>query len=59
VNPRVVAALRAQLRTRDPGARRVGWKIARGIAEVEELIGAEPVIGNLTSATQLESGATY
>jgi hypothetical protein len=59
VHPRIVAALRAQLRARDPDARRVGWKIALGIAEVEELIGDEPVIRNLTSATQLAPGATY
>jgi 2-keto-4-pentenoate hydratase len=59
VNPRIVAALRAQLRARDPGARRVGWKIALGIAEIEELVGPEPVIGSLTTATQLEPGATY
>jgi 2-keto-4-pentenoate hydratase len=59
VDPRIVAALGAQLRARYPGARRVGWKIALGIAEIEELIGPAPVIGNLTSATQLEDGATY
>jgi hypothetical protein len=59
VHPRIVAALRAQLRSRDPGASRVGWKIALGIGEVEELIGPVPVIGNLTSATQLADGATY
>jgi hypothetical protein len=59
VHPRIVAALRAQLAARDPVARRVGWKIALGLAEVEELIGTEPVIGNLTTATQLEDGAIY
>jgi len=59
VHPRIVAALRAQLRARDPGARRVGWKIALGIGEVEELIGTEPVIGNLTGATELGDGGTY
>jgi 2-keto-4-pentenoate hydratase len=59
MHPRIVAALRRQLRARDPGARRIGWKIALGIGEVEELIGAEPVIGNLTSATQLSDGAVY
>ena len=59
MHPRIVAALRAQLEARDPGARRVGWKIARGLAAVEELIGDEPVIGNLTTASQLEDGALY
>lgn len=59
MHPRIVSALQAQLDARDPAARRVGWKIARGIAEVEELIGREPVIGNLTSATQLDSGDVY
>ena len=60
---RVVAALRAQLdqwraALRD-GAERVGWKVALGIPEVEELVGAAPLFGHLTSATRLESGATY
>jgi 2-keto-4-pentenoate hydratase len=59
VHPRIVAALRAQLDARDPTAGRVGWKIALGIGEIEELIGQEPAIGNLTSATQLEDGETY
>jgi hypothetical protein len=59
VHPQLVAALRAQLRAREPGVRRVGWKIAARIAEIEELIGTEPAIGNLTTATQLASGATY
>jgi 2-keto-4-pentenoate hydratase len=59
VHPRLVAALRAQLDARDRGARRVGWKIALGIPEVEALIGAEPVIGTLTTATRLEDGAAY
>jgi 2-oxo-3-hexenedioate decarboxylase len=63
VHPRVEAATRAQLEAwraaLDGGARRVGWKIALGIAEVEELIGDEPVIGHLTTATLLRPGATY
>jgi hypothetical protein len=59
VHPRIVAALPRQLRARDPDARRVGWKIADGLGEVEELIGPEPVIGNLTSATHLPAGAVY
>jgi hypothetical protein len=59
VHPRIVAALRDQLRARDPAAGRVGWKIALGIPEVEELIGSEPVIGSLTTASRLEDGGTY
>ena len=59
MHQRIVTALRAQLRARDPDARRVGWKIALGIGEVEALIGSAPVIGNLTGATQLSDGAVY
>jgi 2-keto-4-pentenoate hydratase len=63
VHPRIVAATRTQLEawraTLDGGARRVGWKIALGIAEVEDLIGTEPAIGHLTTATLLEPGGTY
>lgn len=63
LHPRIVAATRAQLDARratlDAGARRVGWKIALGIAEVEELIGTEPAIGYVTSTTLLEPGGTY
>jgi 2-keto-4-pentenoate hydratase len=64
VDPRVAAALRTQLRwwrdaLRD-GADRIGWKIGLGIAEVGDELGREePVIGHLTSATLLPSGATY
>src|SRR4051795_1893092 len=50
------AARRAAL---DAGARRVGWKLAYGIAEVEELAGDEPVVGHLTSATLLAPGGAY
>jgi len=46
LHPRIAAATRAQLDARrvllDAGAGHVGWKIALGIAEVEELIGTEP-----------------
>jgi 2-keto-4-pentenoate hydratase len=61
---RVLAAVRAQLdgwrRLLAGGARRVGWKAAWDMAEVEALIGeGELVIGHLTSATQLEPGGTY
>jgi 2-keto-4-pentenoate hydratase len=41
------------------GAERVGWKIALGIGEVERQIGAQPVIGYLTSASRLPSGAAH
>ncbi|HEX2102912.1 MAG TPA: hypothetical protein VHF51_04635 [Solirubrobacteraceae bacterium] len=62
-HPDIVAATRAQLAARraalEAGARRVGWKIALGIAEVEELIGTERAIGHLTAATLLEPGGTY
>jgi 2-keto-4-pentenoate hydratase len=37
----------------------VGWKIGLGVPEVEELIGAEPIVGHLTTATLLEPGAAY
>jgi 2-keto-4-pentenoate hydratase len=63
VDPRVLAAVKEQLRRRrallDGGARRVGWKAAWEMAEVQALIGGEPVIGHLTSATQLAPGGTY
>jgi len=52
IEPRIVAALQAQLRARPAGARRVGWKAAFGIAQVEALIGETPVPGHLTTATQ-------
>jgi hypothetical protein len=54
VDARLVAALREQLARRH-GAR-VGWKL--GIGE-RERIGGQLVVGNLTSATRLEPGATY
>jgi 2-keto-4-pentenoate hydratase len=43
----------------ESGARRIGWKVALHIAEVEAVVGAEPVFGHLTSATQLSSGDTF
>jgi 2-keto-4-pentenoate hydratase len=62
-HPRIIAALEAQLARRravlEEGATRVGWKIALGIEPVEELIGGNPVIGYLTSATVIESGQVY
>jgi len=63
VDPTIAAGLAAQLAARraalDAGARRVGWKLAYDIAEIEALAGDEPVVGHLTSATLLASGATY
>ena len=59
-DPRLVAALTAQLGlwrvALAEGADRVGWKLGMGEGE---RIGPGPVIGHLTSATQLEPGATY
>ena len=60
---RVPLALQAQLHARgaelDSGAARVGWKVGLHIAEVEEVMGNEPVFGYLTSATRLEPGSTF
>jgi methenyltetrahydromethanopterin cyclohydrolase len=60
VDPRLVSALTAQLGlwrvALAEGAQRVGWKLGVGDAE---RIGAGPVIGHLTSATQLEPGAAF
>ncbi len=63
-DPRVVAALEDQLRhwraQLERGERRVGWKIGLNIPEVQERLGIDgPVIGHLTSATQLPSGGIY
>jgi 2-keto-4-pentenoate hydratase len=43
----------------DAGARRVGWKIGLDIEPVQALIGSDPVIGYLTSATMIDSGQAY
>jgi 2-keto-4-pentenoate hydratase len=63
VHPRILAATRSQLdvwrAALRSGAGRVGWKIGLGVEEVEELIGTEPVIGHLTTATLLAPGGTY
>jgi 2-oxo-3-hexenedioate decarboxylase len=60
---RMSLALQAQLHGRrgalDSGAARVGWKVGLHIAEVEEVMGSEPVFGYLTSATRLESGGAF
>ena len=60
---RVPLALQAQLRVRraqlDSGAVRVGWKVGLHVAEVEEVMGSEPVFGYLTSTTRLEPSSTF
>lgn len=60
VDPRLVSALREQLAMRrrllEAGATHVGWKLGTG---ERESIGGEIAVGYLTSATGLESGATY
>jgi 2-keto-4-pentenoate hydratase len=62
-HPRVVAALDRQLATwrttLEGGAERVGWKIGRAFPEIEAVIGDEPVLGHLTSATRLEPGSAF
>ena len=59
-DPRLTSALAVQLghwrATLAGGAERVGWKLGLG---QRESIGDGPVIGHLTSATQLEPGAVY
>jgi 2-keto-4-pentenoate hydratase len=63
VHPRLAAATRAQLddwrAALDGGAGRVGWKIALGIEEVEALVGTEPALGHLTTASLLVPGGVY
>jgi 2-keto-4-pentenoate hydratase len=63
LHPRVQAGLVKQHErwraTLDSGARRIGWKIGHAIGEVEALMGTQPVVGYLTSATRLSSGAGY
>ncbi|HEX2232343.1 MAG TPA: fumarylacetoacetate hydrolase family protein [Thermoleophilaceae bacterium] len=63
VNPRVIAALEAQLRSwrreLEAGGGRVGWKVAYDIPEIEEVVGDEPVIGHLTTATLLDDGDSH
>jgi 2-keto-4-pentenoate hydratase len=60
IDPGLHSALSIQLAqwraTLDGGARRVGWKLGMGD---RERIGDGPVIGHLTSATQLQDGETY
>ena len=56
VDPRLVAALREQLRRRPQQARRVGWKVGRGD---RERLGGGIVVGHLTAETVLEPGHVY
>jgi len=63
-DPRIVAALVQQLtewrRTLDAGADRVGWKIGLNVPDIQRKLGlSESVIGHLTTATQLEDGASF
>src|SRR4051812_40309895 len=63
-DPRIVEALVKQLtewrRALDAGAHRVGWKIGINVSEAQRKLGiSEPVIGHLTSDTQLSDGATF
>jgi 2-oxo-3-hexenedioate decarboxylase len=64
VDARVLDGLHEQLESfraeLKGGARRVGWKIGLNVPEVQERLGLrEPVIGHLTSATQLDPGGEY
>jgi 2-keto-4-pentenoate hydratase len=63
IHPRLVAATRTQLDAWRAliadGAERVGWKIALGIEEVEAVVGGDPALGHITTATVLEPGATF
>jgi 2-keto-4-pentenoate hydratase len=60
IDPRLASALSAQLghwrAALADGAGRVGWKLGMGD---RERIGRGPVIGYLTTASALDSGATY
>jgi 2-keto-4-pentenoate hydratase len=60
IDPRLARALTLQLRSwralLEAGHERVGWKLGMGD---RESIGGGPVVGHLTSATQLEPGATF
>jgi hypothetical protein len=37
----------------------VGWKLAFGVEEVEALVGTDPVIGHITTATLLEPAGVF
>jgi 2-keto-4-pentenoate hydratase len=60
IDPRLASALAIQLdgrqRTMRNGATRVGWKL--GLGEGER-IGRGPVVGHLTSATELQPGSAF
>lgn len=60
IDPRLASALVVQFesrqRTMRGGATRVGWKL--GLGEGER-IGRGPVVGHLTSATELQPGSTF
>jgi 2-keto-4-pentenoate hydratase len=60
LDPRLASALLVQFedwqRTMRRGATRVGWKL--GLGEGER-IGRGPVVGHLTSATELQPGSTF
>jgi 2-keto-4-pentenoate hydratase len=60
VDPNLAGALAVQLEawraTLAAGAERVGWKLGVGDAE---RIGRGPVIGHLTTATELDAGSVY
>src|SRR3954454_8037035 len=61
--PRLVAATERQLEAWRAalagGAERVGWKLGLRIAEIESVIGTQPAIGHLTTATVLADGAAH
>jgi 2-keto-4-pentenoate hydratase len=60
IDPRLAAAFEIQLARRQAaliaGAERVGWKLGLGASE---RIGGQRAVGNLTSATRLESRVEY
>jgi 2-keto-4-pentenoate hydratase len=60
IDPRLASALLVQFegwqRTLHGGATRIGWKL--GLGEGER-IGRGPVVGHLTSATELQPGSTF
>jgi 2-keto-4-pentenoate hydratase len=57
LHPRIRDGMERQLdgqrRELAAGARRIGWKLGRGIGEVEELMGDRPVLGYLVSSSEL------
>jgi 2-keto-4-pentenoate hydratase len=60
VDPRLLAALKKQLRARDDalrrGAHRIGWKLGMG---KRESVGGHIAVGYLTSETVLPAGSSY